>query len=115
MVPAEVAMATPPKPEPSPAALHGLTPREVDVLELLREGCSNRMIGERLFISERTARTHVQNILIKLDVGTRTAAAAYALEHGLLAPRHGLAPLPDVRHRRIDVEARANDVSGTLP
>lgn len=66
---------------------HGLTPRELEVLRLVREGWSNRQIGERLFISERTARTHVQNILDKLDVSTRAAAAAYAVEHGLIQVR----------------------------
>jgi DNA-binding NarL/FixJ family response regulator len=70
------------------AARHGLTPREAEVLQLVREGCSNRQIGERLFISERTARTHVQNILDKLDVATRAAAAAYAVEHGLIGSRN---------------------------
>ncbi len=70
--------------KPTAAARHGLTPREVEVLRLVREGCSNREIGERLYISERTARTHVQNILDKLDLSTRAAAAAYAVEHGLL-------------------------------
>ena len=71
----------------TPAARHGLTPREVEVLRLVREGCSNREIGERLYISERTAGTHVQNILDKLDVSTRAAAAAYAVEHGLIERR----------------------------
>ena len=51
------------------------------------EGCSNREIGERLYISERTAGTHIQNILDKLDVSTRAAAAAYAVEHGLIKLR----------------------------
>ena len=73
--------------EQTPAARHGLTPRELEVLELVREGCSNREIGERLFISERTARTHVQHILDKLDLSTRAAAAAYAVEHGLIEAR----------------------------
>jgi DNA-binding CsgD family transcriptional regulator len=68
----------------APAVEHGLTLREVEVLRLLREGLSNREIGERLYISERTAQTHVQNILGKLKVSTRAAAAAYAVEHGLL-------------------------------
>jgi len=54
---------------------------------LVCEGRSNRDIGERLCISERTAGTHVQNILDKLDVSTRAAAAAYAVEHGLIAAR----------------------------
>ena len=89
IVPAEAAANTTKRTPLTPAARHGLTPREVEVLQLVREGCSNRQIGERLFISERTARTHVQNILNKLDVGTRAAAAAYAVEHGLIEPHHG--------------------------
>jgi predicted ATPase/DNA-binding CsgD family transcriptional regulator len=75
--------------EPTLGARHGLTPREVEVLHLVRDGCSNREIGQHLYISERTARTHVQNILNKLDVSTRAAAAAYAVEYGLIASRHG--------------------------
>jgi predicted ATPase/DNA-binding CsgD family transcriptional regulator len=75
--------------EPTPGARHGLTRREVEVLHLVRDGCSNREIGERLYISERTARTHVQNILNKLDVSTRAAAAAYAVEYGLIELHHG--------------------------
>jgi predicted ATPase/DNA-binding CsgD family transcriptional regulator len=66
---------------------HELTSRELEVLRLVKEGLSNREIGERLFISERTAQTHVQHILDKLDVGTRAAAAAIAIERGLLQPR----------------------------
>jgi DNA-binding CsgD family transcriptional regulator len=62
----------------------GLTPREVEVLRLIRDGLSNREIGERLFVSERTAQTHVQHILDKLDVGTRAEAAADAVERGLI-------------------------------
>lgn len=57
-----------------------LTPREIEVLSLIRTGCSNRAIADRLFISERTAQTHVQHILDKLDVSTRAAAAARAVE-----------------------------------
>jgi ATP/maltotriose-dependent transcriptional regulator MalT len=76
--------ADPPGALSKPAARQGLTPRELEVLQLVREGCSNREIGEQLYISERTARTHVQNILNKLDVSTRAAAAAHAVEHGLI-------------------------------
>jgi predicted ATPase/DNA-binding CsgD family transcriptional regulator/Tfp pilus assembly protein PilF len=61
-----------------------LTPREIEVLALIRDGLSNREIGERLFVSERTAQTHVQHILDKLDVSTRAAAAAVAVERDLI-------------------------------
>jgi non-specific serine/threonine protein kinase len=91
VVPAEAVRAAPASEPLTPAARHGLTPRETEVLQLVREGCSNRQISERLFISERTARTHVQNILNKLDVSTRAAAAAFAVEHGLI-DRHAGAP-----------------------
>jgi non-specific serine/threonine protein kinase len=69
---------------PGQARRSGLTPREVEVLRLIRDGLSNRDIGERLFVSERTAQTHVQHILDKLDVGTRAEAAADAVERGLI-------------------------------
>ncbi len=64
----------------SQAARSGLTARELEVLRLIRVGCSNREIGEQLFVSERTAQTHVQHILAKLEVNTRAAAAARAVE-----------------------------------
>jgi non-specific serine/threonine protein kinase len=67
-----------------PPASEGLTPREVEVLRLIRNGKSNREIGDALFISERTAQTHVQHILNKLDVNTRAAAAAYAVAQGMV-------------------------------
>jgi DNA-binding NarL/FixJ family response regulator len=62
---------------------HGLTPREREVLRLVAIGRSNRAIADRLSISERTVERHVLHILTKLDVGSRTAAAAYAHTHGL--------------------------------
>lgn len=58
----------------------GLTPRELEVLRLVRDGRSNKEIGQQLFVSERTAQTHVQHILTKLQVNTRAAAAARAVE-----------------------------------
>jgi DNA-binding NarL/FixJ family response regulator len=61
-----------------------LTPREIDVLRLLAAGRSNREIGETLFISHRTATTHVANILTKLDVTSRAEAAALAVRRGLV-------------------------------
>jgi non-specific serine/threonine protein kinase len=61
----------------------GLTARELEVLRLLVEGLSDREIADALFIGQRTVSTHVANILGKLDLSTRTAAASYAVRHGL--------------------------------
>jgi DNA-binding CsgD family transcriptional regulator len=61
----------------------GLTAREVEVLRLVADGVSNRGIGERLFISEKTAVRHVSNIFAKLGVHTRAEAARAAAESGL--------------------------------
>lgn len=63
---------------PVPHADGGLTPREREVLRLVADGCSNGQIGERLFISTKTASVHVSNILAKLGVSTRGEAAAIA-------------------------------------
>ncbi len=68
---------------PSAEAEHGLTAREVEVLRLLIVGRSNREIAETLFISPRTVGTHVTKILDKLDVESRSAAVARALQLGL--------------------------------
>jgi DNA-binding CsgD family transcriptional regulator len=56
----------------------GLTPREVEVLELLAAGRTNRQIGDELYVSEKTASVHVSNILRKLGVTSRVDAAAIA-------------------------------------
>jgi DNA-binding NarL/FixJ family response regulator len=63
---------------------HGLTARELEVLCLLAAGNSNRQIASALVISEHTVARHVQNIFRKLGVPSRTAASAFAYEHGLL-------------------------------
>jgi len=60
-----------------------LTPREREVLVLLAEGLTNRGIAERLVVSEHTVHRHVTSILRKLDLPTRTAAAAVAVRSGL--------------------------------
>lgn len=60
-----------------------LTVRELEVLGLVAQGCSNREISDLLTISEATVRTHVSNILSKLNLCSRTQAALYALRQGL--------------------------------
>jgi predicted ATPase/DNA-binding CsgD family transcriptional regulator len=68
----------------APLLPHGpLTPRELDVLRLLVEGKSDREIAADLFISHHTVMRHVSNILGKLGVESRTAAATYAMRHDL--------------------------------
>jgi DNA-binding CsgD family transcriptional regulator len=65
----------------------GLTPREADVLGWVARGKTNHEIGAALFISPHTVRKHVENIFEKLDVRTRTAAAAYAREQRTQSPQ----------------------------
>lgn len=69
---------------PAAAAAAGLSRRELEVLRLIATGSSNREIAGRLFLSERTVARHVSNILAKLGLASRSAATAYAFEHGLL-------------------------------
>ena len=61
----------------------GLTGREMQVLELVATGKTNRQIAEALFISEKTVARHISNIFTKLAVSSRAAATAYAYRHGL--------------------------------
>jgi NarL family two-component system response regulator LiaR len=60
-----------------------LTERELEVLRCIAQGRSNKEIGQELFISEKTVKTHVGNILGKLGLADRTQAALYAVKHGL--------------------------------
>jgi DNA-binding CsgD family transcriptional regulator/energy-coupling factor transporter ATP-binding protein EcfA2 len=64
----------------------GLTERQVQVLRLLGQGCTNAEIADRLVVSTRTVDSHVAAVLAKLGVGTRRAAAARAKDLGLLGP-----------------------------
>jgi NarL family two-component system response regulator LiaR len=66
-----------------------LTQREVEVLKLVAHGQSNREISAALTISEATVRTHVSNILAKLNLSSRTQAALYALREGLASLHEG--------------------------
>ncbi len=70
--------------EPEP--VEPLTPREKEVLSQLAKGASNKEIAYELSITERTARTHVSNILGKLGLASRTQAALWAVEHKLVDP-----------------------------
>ncbi len=69
-----------------PQALGGLTVREVEVLRLVAAGRSNPEIAAELVLSQKTVARHLSNIFAKLDVGSRTAAAAYAFQHDLVRP-----------------------------
>ena len=68
---------------PTQRAFPELTPRERDVLELLAAGCRNHEIARRLGMSEKTVRNHVSQVLMKLQVPDRTAAALKARESGV--------------------------------
>ena len=66
------------------APTEGLTPRELDVLRLLVEGCPDREIAETLYISPRTVQTHIARIFTKFGVDTRVEVAAAAVRRGLV-------------------------------
>ena len=68
---------------PAGTSVEPLTEREVEVLQLVSRGYSNREIADQLVISEATVRTHVSNILGKLHLASRTQAVLYALREGL--------------------------------
>jgi NarL family two-component system response regulator LiaR len=77
--------------EPAPPAGDGEAPerlsaRELDVLHLLSQGADSGTIASRLWISRNTVRSHVQNILAKLEVHSRLEAVAFAATHGLIEP-----------------------------
>ena len=71
-----------------------LTSRELEVLRLVGAGKANKEIAAELVISERTARTHVSNVLRKIGVSSRTQAAVLAVREGLVAAPDGKGPRP---------------------
>ena len=72
------------KPWGTEADFEALSPRELEVLKLLVEGMTNKDIGAQLYITEDTAKKHVQNIIYKLQVSDRTQAAVKAIRLGLV-------------------------------
>ena len=79
---ADVALVPATSAEPNPEA--PLTPRELEVLTLLAEGASNKVIARRLGISVHTAKFHVGQVLDKLDATGRTDAVAHAARQGVI-------------------------------
>ena len=62
----------------------GITPRELEILEAMASGLSNREIAERLFVSENTVKTHANRVFTKLSARRRTQAVQFAKEAGLI-------------------------------
>ncbi|MCZ9346510.1 response regulator transcription factor [Streptomyces sp. TRM76130] len=69
-----------PDPEPEPDALPGLTEREREILALIGEGLTNRQIGKRLYLAEKTVKNHISRLLAKLGVERRIQAAVIATQ-----------------------------------
>jgi len=69
-----------------PAAIYGLTERELEILQLIAGGWSNRQIADALFISPKTASVHASHIFDKLGAANRTEAGAIAMRVGLIDP-----------------------------
>ncbi|SPF02675.1 response regulator [Streptomyces sp. MA5143a] len=69
-----------PEPEPEPDALPGLTRREREILALIGEGLTNRQIGQRLYLAEKTVKNHISRLLAKLGVERRVQAAVIATQ-----------------------------------
>jgi DNA-binding NarL/FixJ family response regulator len=79
------ASPTPPMPDTREADAQRLTPRQTEVLNLLCQGLSNKVIGRRLNLSENTVRGHVQAVLATLQVSSRSEAGFAARQRGLVA------------------------------
>ena len=73
--------------EAEPPGLRSLSPREREVLALMADGLTNTEIAERLFVSLATVKTHIRNILAKLDARDRVQAVLIAHRHGVTQDR----------------------------
>jgi DNA-binding NarL/FixJ family response regulator len=69
---------------PTPEPEHAPTAREIEVLQLVSEGLVNREIGDRLYLSEETVKSHVRHLLAKLQARSRAHAVAVGFRRGLL-------------------------------
>jgi DNA-binding NarL/FixJ family response regulator len=78
-----------PKPSTRPDALADLTPRELEILQLIARGLNNREIAAELVLGEATIKTHVTRVLHKLDLRDRVQAVVVAYESGLVQPGSG--------------------------
>jgi len=67
-------------------AQFGLTPREIELLQLVVSGATNGLLARQLFVTEQTVKFHLSNIYRKLGVANRTQATRFAYAHGLVAP-----------------------------
>ena len=94
--------------DPLAEKIASLTPREHEVIALVSEGLKNKLIGERLFISETTVRHHLTSVFEKLDVSNR-------LELILLAFSQGLATLPSKGHHRSNGHSATGIRRGVVP
>ena len=72
----------------------GLTAREVEVLGLLAHGLTSTEIAQRLFISAKTVRNHLEHVYLKVGVTNRTGAMLFALERGIVGPAKDEAVAP---------------------
>jgi NarL family two-component system response regulator LiaR len=74
-------LSAPPKQK---SAIDEISPREMEVLQAIGRGLSNKEIGDKLFIGERTVKTHVSHLLEKLELQDRTQLAIYAVQNKLV-------------------------------
>ena len=86
-----------PTPGDTTPGLDQLTAREREVLALLGEGLSNKELAARLFVAEKTVKTHVSAVLSKLHLTDRTQAALFAVRHGLVGDPRVLGPAAEAQ------------------